>query len=68
MAGLVGEGDVLEGNGSDRRGLGLVRGSPTAMRRQFGCGEDLMAEVQHRAPGFERGGERTNVHEDLREA
>ena len=27
-----------------------------------------MAEVQDGAPGFERGGERTNVDEDLREA
>ena len=65
---LVGEGHVLKGNGCARRGRGLVRASHALGGGQFGGGEDLVAEVQDGAPGFERGGERPDVDKDLREA
>ena len=66
--GLVGEGHILEGNRCARRGRGLVRASHALGGGQFGCGEDLVAEIQDGAPGFERGGERPDVDKDLRKA
>ena len=68
VVGLVGEGHVLEGNRRARRGRGLVHASHALGGGQFGGGEDLVAEVEDRAPGFERGGERPDVDKDLREA